>query len=346
MFFIQNPPSKPNPSKPFTDLPKRPKESPNVNQHNHVLQVDLFNRRPVKVGVGEPAATQPAAVADCSVDAEASQQEITSDIKPVVAHDGPTQSSSLLGCLPTHFNNVPNQTEAHSHVDKLIAALPVNTRSRAMKLTGTLLEKLKPQSKNLSTKSQKKQTATDDPGPKPKKSSSDRPTGVVIFNEQADKSLIKFTSQLVPTGYLDNSSDLNASKLWALVAQPPDTWPPLPVHKSLFVRVAEGFIKVGPTVKDALAHLLFISILVAAFKTPCKELPNNLRSYTNIAPLLGKIDDFMYCWSPGQVVDEVRLSEVAKDFLSTWSSTGEVVTWSKPRARKAAQPPNIDLNAI
>ncbi|KNF01320.1 hypothetical protein PSTG_05419 [Puccinia striiformis f. sp. tritici PST-78] len=196
MFFIQNPPSKPNPSKPFTDLPKRPKESPNVNQHNHVLQVDLFNRRPVKVGVGEPAATQPAAVADCSVDAEASQQEITSDIKPVVAHDGPTQSSSLLGCLPTHFNNVPNQTEAHSHVDKLIAALPVNTRSRAMKLTGTLLEKLKPQSKNLSTKSQKKQTATDDPGPKPKKSSSDRPTGVVIFNEQADKSLIKFTSQL------------------------------------------------------------------------------------------------------------------------------------------------------
>ncbi|KAI9616998.1 hypothetical protein H4Q26_010635 [Puccinia striiformis f. sp. tritici PST-130] len=149
-----------------------------------------------RVGVGEPAATQPAAVADCSVDAEASQQEITSDIKPVVAHDGPTQSSSLLGCLPTHFNNVPNQTEAHSHVDKLIAALPVNTRSRAMKLTGTLLEKLKPQSKNLSTKSQKKQTATDDPGPKPKKSSSDRPTGVVIFNEQADKSLIKFTSQL------------------------------------------------------------------------------------------------------------------------------------------------------
>ncbi|KAI7963852.1 hypothetical protein MJO29_004279 [Puccinia striiformis f. sp. tritici] len=199
---------------------------------------------------------------------------------------------------------------------------------------------------------------------------------------------------MIPTGYLDNSSDLNASKLWALVAQPPDTWPPLPVHKSLFVRVAEGFIKVGPTVKDALAHLLFISILVAAFKTPCKELPNNLRSYTNIAPLLGKIDDFMYCWSPGQgageqcttnvgtslfrsgwidydsepfwhkthnyiigllcsalakqpsVVDEVRLSEVAKDFLSTWSSTGEVVTWSKPRARKAAQPPNIDLNAI
>ncbi|KNF01334.1 hypothetical protein PSTG_05433 [Puccinia striiformis f. sp. tritici PST-78] len=75
----------------------------------------------------------------------------------------------------------------------------------------------------------------------------------------------------VPTGYLDKSSDLNASELRlppeptaseesfpssyirALVAQLPDTCPPLPFYESLFVRVAEGFVKVGPQVKDALA---------------------------------------------------------------------------------------------
>ncbi|KAI9616996.1 hypothetical protein H4Q26_010633 [Puccinia striiformis f. sp. tritici PST-130] len=77
-----------------------------------------------RVGVGKPAASKPAAAADCLVNAEASQQQIT---------------------------------------------------------------------ETLATKCQKKQIATDDSRPKPKKSSSQLPTGV-IFKEQANKSLLNLAS--------------------------------------------------------------------------------------------------------------------------------------------------------
>ncbi|KNF01335.1 hypothetical protein PSTG_05435 [Puccinia striiformis f. sp. tritici PST-78] len=66
-----------HPPKSFADLQKCPKQNLSANQHSQVLLLDPFNRRAVKVGVGKPAASKPAAAADCLVNAEASQQQIT-----------------------------------------------------------------------------------------------------------------------------------------------------------------------------------------------------------------------------------------------------------------------------
>ncbi|POV96698.1 hypothetical protein PSHT_14976 [Puccinia striiformis] len=105
-----------------------------------------------RVGVGKPAASKPAAAADCLVNAEASQQQITDSCSSGKRQVPPFP---LNECLINHC--------------------------------------LRPIAETLATKCQKKQIATDDSRPKPKKSSSQLPTGV-IFKEQANKSLLNLAS--------------------------------------------------------------------------------------------------------------------------------------------------------
>lgn len=79
--------------------------------------------------------------------------------------------------------------------------------------------------------------------------------------------------------YLEQSPYLHGSTLRDLLSarapQPPD----LPFCESLFLRVAEGFVKPGPLAKNAIAHIVFTSILIAASNTPLDSLSSVLKSY-------------------------------------------------------------------
>ncbi|EFP81332.1 uncharacterized protein PGTG_06953 [Puccinia graminis f. sp. tritici CRL 75-36-700-3] len=86
----------------------------------------------------------------------------------------------------------------------------------------------------------------------------------------------------IPTRYLDDSSFLNTNKLQDLIAQDPSTWPLLPYCESLFLHVAESFCKVGPKVKEAMAHIVFTSMLVATSKAPSDALPKSLSCYNDL----------------------------------------------------------------
>ncbi|WAQ80971.1 hypothetical protein PtA15_1A309 [Puccinia triticina] len=103
---------------------------------------------------------------------------------------------------------------------------------------------------------------------------------------------------LIPTSYLDNgASHINKEKLLALVGQDSSDRPPLAFCEALFLRVAEGFVKLV-RVKEALAHTIYISMLVSSSKKPYEELPSALRSYTDIGffqALVARIRSMLSC---------------------------------------------------
>ncbi|PLW09658.1 hypothetical protein PCANC_23501 [Puccinia coronata f. sp. avenae] len=77
--------------------------------------------------------------------------------------------------------------------------------------------------------------------------------------------------------YLKNSALVNLQNIHQLLESP--TPNDLQFAESLFLRVAEGFLKPGPLAKNGIAHTVFAAMIVAATKAPFNSLPESLSCY-------------------------------------------------------------------
>jgi hypothetical protein len=77
--------------------------------------------------------------------------------------------------------------------------------------------------------------------------------------------------------YLKNSALVNLQNIHQLLKSP--TPNDLQFAESLFLRVAEGFLKPGPLAKNGIAHTVFAAMIVAATKAPFNSLPESLSCY-------------------------------------------------------------------
>ncbi|KAI7963856.1 hypothetical protein MJO29_004283 [Puccinia striiformis f. sp. tritici] len=261
-----------------------------------------------RVGVGKPAASKPAAAADCLVNAEASQQQITDSCSSGKRQVPPFP---LNECLINHC--------------------------------------LRPIAETLATKCQKKQIATDDSRPKPKKSSSQLPTAIPS-NPAVSRDKRRPHMQFARHGLWVNEWVATAGEKVSEFLQLHQYCSSPGVCRTGKIN---GFMycwSPGQGAGERCTTNVGTSLFLSSWSTwtsawpikPPYPEPFWHKTHNYIIGLLRSA----LSKQPSDV-DEVCLSEViAKNFLSTWSSTGEAVPWPKPRARKAAQPQNIDLDVI